>query len=78
MRYMIVDSLNQFLRSLVVNPTLSPNGQPIGGVCGYLKTLQKLTKTDDGNGKGNINETLTDIDNLKKLIIMILENYQKI
>jgi DNA polymerase-1 len=44
MRYMIIDSLNQFLRSLVVNPTLSPNGQPIGGVCGYLKTLQKLTR----------------------------------
>lgn len=44
MRYMIVDSLNQFLRSLVVNPTLSPNGQPIGGVCGYLKTLQKLSR----------------------------------
>jgi DNA polymerase-1 len=41
---MIVDSLNQFLRSLVVNPTLSPNGQPIGGVCGYLKTLQKLAR----------------------------------
>jgi 5'-3' exonuclease len=41
---MIVDSLNQFLRSLVVNPTLSPNGQPIGGVCGYLKTLQKLSR----------------------------------
>ena len=44
MRYMIIDSLNQFLRSLVVNPTLSPNGQPIGGVCGYLKSLQKLTR----------------------------------
>jgi DNA polymerase-1 len=41
---MIIDSLNQFLRSLVVNPTLSPNGQPIGGVCGYLKTLQKLSR----------------------------------
>lgn len=44
MRYMIVDSLNQFLRSLVVNPTMSPNGQPIGGLCGYLKSLQKLTR----------------------------------
>jgi hypothetical protein len=44
MRYMIIDSLNQFLRSLVVNPTMSPNGQPIGGLCCYLKTLQKLTR----------------------------------
>jgi len=44
MRYMIVDSLNQFLRSLVVNPTLSPNGQRIGGIVGYMKTLQKLSR----------------------------------
>jgi DNA polymerase-1 len=41
---MIVDSLNQFLRSLVVNPTLSPNGQRIGGIVGYMKTLQKLSR----------------------------------
>lgn len=44
MRYMIVDSLNQFLRAMVVNPTLSPNGQPVGGVVGYMKTLQKLSR----------------------------------
>ena len=44
MRYMIIDSLNQFLRSLVVNPTLSPNGQRIGGIVGYMKTLQKLSR----------------------------------
>ena len=44
MRYMIIDSLNQFLRSLVVNPTLSPNGQRIGGIVGYMKTLQKLCR----------------------------------
>jgi len=44
MRYMIVDSLNQFLRSLVINPTLSPNGQHIGGIVGYMKTLQKLSR----------------------------------
>jgi len=44
MRYMIIDSLNQFLRAMVVNPTLSPNGQPVGGVVGYMKTLQKLSR----------------------------------
>ena len=44
MRYMIIDSLNQFLRSLVVNPTISPNGQPVGGIVGYMKTLQKLSR----------------------------------
>jgi DNA polymerase-1 len=41
---MIIDSLNQFLRAMVVNPTLSPNGQPVGGVVGYMKTLQKLSR----------------------------------
>jgi DNA polymerase-1 len=29
---------------MVVNPTLSPNGQPVGGVVGYMKTLQKLSR----------------------------------
>lgn len=43
-RLMIVDGNNQYLRAYIVNPTLSPNGQPIGGVVGTLKILQKLCK----------------------------------
>jgi 5'-3' exonuclease len=43
-RILIVDALNAFFRAYIVNPTLSPNGQPIGGVVGFLKILQKLCK----------------------------------
>ena len=43
-RLMVVDGNNQYLRAYIVNPSLSPNGQPIGGVTGTLKILQKLCK----------------------------------
>jgi len=43
-RLMVVDGNNQYLRAYIVNPTLSTNGQPIGGVVGTLKILQKLCK----------------------------------
>ena len=41
---MIIDALNQFLRAYIVNPTLTPNGEPIGGTVGFLKILQKLCR----------------------------------
>ena len=43
-REMIIDALNQFLRAYIVNPTLSINGDPIGGTVGFLKILQKLCR----------------------------------
>ena len=43
-RLMIVDAHNQFLRSYIVDPSLSVNGQPIGGSKGFLKILNKLTR----------------------------------
>ena len=43
-RVMIVDALNQFLRGYIVNPSLSLNGDPIGGTAGFLKILQKLCR----------------------------------
>ena len=43
-RLMIVDAHNQFLRSYIVDPSLSANGQPIGGSKGFLKILNKLTR----------------------------------
>jgi len=42
---MIVDANNQYLRAYITNPTLSPNGQPVGGVVGFLKIMQKLCNT---------------------------------
>jgi len=44
MRVMIVDALNQFLRSYIVDPSMSIHGQPIGGSKGFLKILNKLTR----------------------------------
>ena len=41
---MIIDALNQFLRAYIVNPTLTPNGDPVGGTAGFLKILQKLSR----------------------------------
>ena len=41
---MIVDAHNQFLRSYIVDPSLSSNGSPIGGSKGFLKILNKLTR----------------------------------
>jgi len=40
-RMMIVDGNNSFLRNYVVDPSLSSNGEPIGGCKGFLKSLQK-------------------------------------
>jgi DNA polymerase-1 len=43
-RVMIIDALNQFLRAYIVNPTLTSNGNPIGGVIGFLNILGKLCR----------------------------------
>jgi len=43
-RVMIIDALNQFLRAYIVNPTITPNGDPVGGTAGFLKILQKLCR----------------------------------
>lgn len=43
-RLMVIDSLNLFIRNYVVSPQLSSNGQPIGGMIGYLRSLQKYIR----------------------------------
>ena len=43
-RTMIVDVLNMYFRAYIVNPSLSTNGQPIGGLKGSLGILQKLIR----------------------------------
>ena len=40
-RVLIVDALNMYFRAYIVDPSLSTNGQPIGGVMGFMKILQK-------------------------------------
>jgi len=49
-RVLVIDALNAYLRAYIVNPSLSTNGQPIGGIKGFFKILQKLvrdTKPDE-------------------------------
>jgi len=43
-RTMIIDVLNMYYRAYIVNPSLSTNGQPIGGIKGSLGILQKLAR----------------------------------
>ena len=43
-RVLIIDALNMYFRAYIVDPSLSTNGQPIGGVKGFLKILQKLLR----------------------------------
>jgi len=43
-RVIIIDGLNTYLRSYVINPTISPNGEPIGGLKGFLMSLQKYCR----------------------------------
>jgi len=49
-RVLVIDALNAYLRAYIVDPSLSTNGQPIGGIKGFFKILQKLvrdTKPDE-------------------------------
>ncbi len=49
-RLLVIDALNMYFRAYIVDPSLSTNGQPIGGLKGFLKILQKLVRetTPDG------------------------------
>ena len=43
-RMLIIDQLNLFFRNYIVNPSLSSQGQPIGGLRGCIQSLQKLVR----------------------------------
>jgi len=43
-RVMIIDALNAYLRAYIVDPSLSMAGNPIGGIKGFFKILQKLVR----------------------------------
>ena len=43
-RLVIIDQLNLFFRSYIVNPSLSTNGYPIGGLKGTIASLQKICR----------------------------------
>jgi DNA polymerase-1 len=46
-RLLIIDGLNMFLRSYIINPTMDPKGIAIGGCIGFLKSLQKCVRDYD-------------------------------
>lgn len=41
---MIIDGLNLFIRNYIKSPVMSSNGQPMGGVVGFLGSLQKYVR----------------------------------
>jgi 5'-3' exonuclease len=43
-RLLVIDQLNLFFRSYIVNPTLSTDGHPVGGLVGVIKSLQKICR----------------------------------
>ena len=43
-RLLVIDALNMYYRAYIVDPSLSANGQPVGGTKGFLKILQKLVR----------------------------------
>ena len=66
-RVLIIDALNMYFRAYIVDPSLSSNGQPIGGMKGFLKIFQKTireTKPDriiiawDGAGGSRKRKTI--------------------
>ena len=48
-RVLVIDALNMFLRAFIVDPSLSNHGQPIGGIKGSMKILQKLVRITKPN-----------------------------
>ena len=48
-RLLVIDALNMFLRAFIVDPSLSNHGQPIGGIKGSIKILQKLVRMTNPN-----------------------------
>jgi DNA polymerase I len=48
-RVLIVDALNAYLRAYIVDPSISLNGDPIGGLKGFIKILQKLVRESNPN-----------------------------
>jgi len=43
-KILVIDFLNLFIRSYVVNPSISKQGSPIGGIVGVFKSLQKISR----------------------------------
>ena len=58
-RMMVVDANNQYLRAYITNPTLSPNGQPVGGVMGTSRAQVMTGPTRSTNRQVMTSEAKT-------------------
>ena len=43
-RLLVIDALNLFIRNWVINPSMSTNGNPIGGTVGFLELYPQNDK----------------------------------
>jgi 5'-3' exonuclease len=43
-RIVVIDGLNMFLRNYIINPKISTNGNPVGGLVGTLGSLRKVIR----------------------------------
>jgi len=43
-KILIIDGLNLFFRAYLMDPSLGPNGDPVGGIKGTFKILQKMVR----------------------------------
>jgi DNA polymerase-1 len=48
-KILIIDANNLYIRNYVMNPAVSTGGDPIGGIFGFLKSLQKLCRETKPN-----------------------------
>jgi len=48
-KVLIIDGNNNYFRAYIVDPSVSTNGQPVGGITGFLKILQKLVRETNPN-----------------------------
>jgi DNA polymerase-1 len=48
-KVLIIDGNNNYFRAFIVDPSVSSNGNPIGGITGFLKILQKLIRETNPN-----------------------------
>ena len=72
-RILIVDAQNMLVRNWVVDPSLALNGAPIGGLKGFLKSLQKVSRETNPDkivicwdGEGGSKRRKTQNKNYKK------------
>ena len=46
-KILIIDGLNTFLRNWMVVPSMNSNGDPVGGIVGFIRTLKKMIRENN-------------------------------